>query len=587
MRHAVSSLALISLIQAPALAQHLTPGATFTAEPAYMPVAETGIEAELQTLIMDDFLEDYAEADISPGALMVLRGLYAEQLFAPLWTPGAAEKLVDGKRRLFDFGLVPDEISVADLQSLSEDLSSGSAETRALADLKLSVAWLRMASAVSGGLQDEGEAVSRPNRPSRSQLSLAIRDAARATPFESLSQFEPEHPQYHALKQVLQDYRQRADAGGWAAIPGGDTIEVGDLDARVPALRQRLAAEGFEVARPVDDLIEFSADLVDPSQTNDTKAEVIAEFDQEFDAGLGEALKEFQEHHGLEPDAVLGPSTLEALNERVTSKIDRIADALNRWREHGDLGERYVWANTPSFTAEAWDEGVRQFSMKTVVGMPSRETPTFSDNIEYVVTNPKWYAPVSIVRRDKLPKLQKDPSYAKRLNYQVYDRATGTEVSAASVNWADPESASKYRLVQSAGSQNALGNLKIIFPNQYSVYLHGTPSKALFDRAQRAFSSGCIRLEDPARMARWLARQDETVEVSDINEALSEGETARLDFQQTTPVHITYITVTVSDDGKPMFWRDIYDRVEGIEIAEKVAPLYKPKAIHEIVNDAF
>lgn len=585
MKYAVSTLALLSLVQAPALAQHMTPGATVAAEPAYMPVAETGIEAELQTLIMDDFLEDYAEGDISPGALMVLRGLYAEQLFAPLWTPGAAEKLVDAKLRLFDFGLVHDEVSVADLQTLSEDLSSGSSETRALADLKLSVAWLRMASAVSGGLQDEGEAVSRPNRPSRSQLAIAIRDAARVSPFETLSQFEPDHPQYQALKQVLQDYRERAEAGGWAAIPDGDIIEVGDQDPRVPALRQRLAAEGFEAARPVEDLIEFSTDLVVESQTSDTKAEVIAEFDQEFDAGLGEALELFQKHHGLEADAVLGPSTLEALNESVSSKIDRIADALNRWREHGDLGERYVWANTPSFTAEAWDEGARQFSMKTVVGMPSRETPTFSDTIEYVVANPKWYAPVSIVRRDKLPKLRKDPSYAKRLNYRVYDRTTGAEVSAASVNWADPASASQYRLVQGAGSQNALGNLKIIFPNQYSVYLHGTPSKALFDRAQRAFSSGCIRLEDPARMARWLARQDETVEVSDINEALSDGQTERLDFEQTTPVHITYITVTVSDDGKPMFWRDIYDRVEGIEMAEKVAPLYKPKAIHEIVND--
>lgn len=555
------------------------------ASSSYIELGDGGIVTELQARVMDDFIESYASSDLPPGALAVLRGVYARTLFEPLWTPESAKSLIDTKKQLFDFGLVPDEVSVVDLKQLATDQSSTDPDARALADLKLSVAWLRMASAVSGGLEDEGSTVSRPNRPSRAELGIAIERAAAGEPYAALSAFEPDHPQYVALKASLATYRSLAEDGGWAAIPDGEVIELGDIDPRIPALRTRLSKEGFDAARPVDDLLEVSLEIAVSDAQSPEPEQIIAEYDQSFDEALDEALRAFQKRHGLEDDGVLGPNTLTALNESVESKIDRIADTMNRWRRHGDLGERYIWANTPSYTAEAWQDGVRELSMRTIVGLPSRETPVFSDTIEYVVANPKWYAPVSIVRRDKLPKLEADPSYAARLNYKVYDRASGAEVSPVQVDWSDPASASKYRLVQQAGDNNALGDLKIIFPNQYSVYLHGTPSQHLFDEAQRAFSSGCIRLEDPARMARWLARQDETIDVSEVTEALAEDETERIYFEQTTPVHITYMTVTVGDDGSPYFWRDIYDRDDGIEMARKVAPLYRPQSIEEMIND--
>jgi murein L,D-transpeptidase YcbB/YkuD len=249
---------------------------------------------------------------------------------------------------------------------------------------------------------------------------------------------------------------------------------------------------------------------------------------------------------------------------------------MNGWRHMKAIDGRYVWANIPSYTAEGWASGKREISMKTIVGSASRKTPVFSDEIEYAVANPKWYAPVSIVRRDKLPKLQEDPSYAARNGYSIYDRATGTQVSAETVNWSDPSSATDYQFVQASGAGNALGELKIIFPNKDAIYLHGTPGKYLFDRAERAFSSGCVRLEDPASMARWISGGDATDVAAELDQALKSGQLKRVPFNTKTPVHITYMTVTSGDDGKLSFWRDIYHREKATEQATDVARPYEP-----------
>ena len=222
--------------------------------------------------------------------------------------------------------------------------------------------------------------------------------------------------------------------------------------------------------------------------------------------------------------------------------------------------------------------------MKSIVGLPSRKTPAFSDEIEYTVANPRWYAPKSIVARDKLPKLQRDPSYAARHGYSIYDRSTGAKVSASTVDWTDPSSASEYQFVQAAGSGNALGQLKIMFPNRHSVYLHGTPDTHLFDRDERAFSSGCVRLEDPVRMAEWIAGEAGLEGDETVREAVNSGRNERLNFTTTTPVHITYFTVTADDEGMPYFWRDIYREEAPIVAASEVAELYVPSAKREKEN---
>jgi murein L,D-transpeptidase YcbB/YkuD len=188
------------------------------------------------------------------------------------------------------------------------------------------------------------------------------------------------------------------------------------------------------------------------------------------------------------------------------------------------------------------------------------------------------------VRKDKLPKLANDPTYASRKNFTVIDRATGQSVPASSVDWTDPAAATEYQLIQGPGASNALGDLKIIFPNQYSVYLHGTPGKRLFERAQRTFSSGCVRLERPEDMAKWLAAHDPEVSARDVSEALEGATPERIDFKSETRIHITYMTVTVNEDGEAHFWRDVYHEEDGIMMVDKYAPLYQPASDEELAQ---
>lgn len=522
-------------------------GASASAVTAAEPADSPAVESSARKTHFAAALAREIEGEFSAEVIGAVLTAYAGGDFKPLWTERGIDSLAAARKTLFRHGLVADDVMDRDLRGLIADrLNAATPDLRLRTDLRMTAAWLRMAGAVhrgeNGALDSDG-------------LSLMVPAAAKGEADDLLDEFEPAHPQYRGLKAALRHYRELKSAGGWLAIPGGAILRAGDHDARLPALRHRLRAEGFTPT------------------TNPPTGAATGDPALLFDAGLEQALMEFQTRHGLEPDGVLGPNTLAALNESPASKIDRIADTMMRWRRQEDMGPRYIWANIPSYTAEGWAGGAREISMRTIVGKASRQTPIFSDEIEYTVANPKWYVPVSIASRDKRPKLARDPSYAARKNFRIFDRASGRQVSAWDVDWTDPSSARKYRLVQGPGEDNALGELKIIFPNQYSVYLHGTPGKALFDRAQRAFSSGCVRLEDPVAMASWLARYDSDVARTEIEDALASGENTRLDYGDEAAVHITYMTVTVAEDGTPYFWRDIYKRDDGIQYVERYASL--------------
>lgn len=514
------------------------------------------LAAEIEDMLTSGFLRQELGGDVAPGAIDAARAVYARQLFEPVWNRDGAEALADFGAQLFDYGVASEETLERDIDALIADRFEGGKAARAKADILMTSAFLRMLGAISGGLMDEGEVVRvDESSPAIAALPAAIKSAGKGDLESQIQQFEPDHPQYWGLRRVLQDYREILHDGGWRAIPSGGLIRPGDSDPRVPLLRDRLTREGYDVAQPSPELTEPAPEAL-------------------YDDGLVAAVERFQKRHGLEVDGVIGPQTLDAMNESVSSKIDRIADAMYRWRKQGDMGARYIWANIPSFTAEGWSDGVKEISSKTVVGRRGRETPVFSDEVEYIVANPKWYVPVSIARRDKRPKLSEDPSYALRKGYRVYERASGVEVSAAQVDWSDPESVNRYRLVQQPGEDNALGALKIIFPNQYSVYLHDTPSRSLFDEASRAFSSGCVRLERPVEMARWVAGKSGEDLADRIDDALKDVEQDKhIPLRKSVQIHITYMTVTVDDTGAPYFWRDIYGRHDGIIYAEQYAPM--------------
>lgn len=569
-----------------AMAQHVT-GAPSAADAPKLPIEEQmgepldkALAAAIESAVIDGVLDEELEGEFGSGVIVATRAAYAQRLFRPIWSMEGADSLIDARGDLFAYGIASEDVLPRDVTEIAyARFGTGTAEERARADIRMTASWLRMAKAVSGGLDDEGRAMTATvKRPTPIFLTKQLQNAGAGDADTALADFEPTHPQYLGLKTALKHYRDLHARGGWLAIPDGEAVELGDVDERVPALRARLEAEGYDAATPLEDVVEAIETVIEadadmaPADIEEELVDNITTFDESLD----QALRAFQRRHGLEDDGVLGGKTLEALNESPESKIDRIADTMNRWRQHGDLGERYIWANTPSYLAEGWNNGEREIRMRTIVGKKVHATPVFSDNIEYVVANPKWYTPVSIARRDKVPKLANDPSYANRKNFSIFDRETGEQVSAYAVDWTDPAAAQKYRLVQGSGASNALGEMKIIFPNQYSVYLHGTPGKNLFERSQRAFSSGCVRLEDPSKMAKWLARHDEEVTPTEIEEALAEGDREKLVLEEQTPVHITYMTVTISDNGQPMFWRDVYDKDDGIEFVKKYAAPYEP-----------
>lgn len=525
--------------------------------------AEGEVAAEIERLMVKGRYDKSIKSEFSPAILKLFRHTYAKRIFKPVWTPQGVDALMAYSDDMFAHGIASKDIFKNNLSKLYDTrFNHPSAEKRAKADIKLSKAFFRAASAISGGLSDEGGVkTSKISGPLTYILADALTRSGQGAIDTELSALEPVHPQYKSLKKQLSSYRTLLEQGGWLAIRDGDAIELGDRDARVPLLRARLAKEGYH-------------SYVASSQNEENAATDI----NVMDVGLTEALKGFQKRHGLEADGVVGGNTLEALNESPESKIDRIADTMYRWRIQGNMGKRYIWANIPSYTAEGWNEATREIRMKTIVGKVRFATPEFSDRVEYVVANPKWFVPISITRRQKLPKMRKDPTYAERYNYTVSDRKTGEIIDPLTVDWTEKGVARKYRFVQGPGDGNALGEMKIIFPNQYSIYLHGTPGKHLFDRAERAFSSGCVRLEDPVAMAKWIAKGDDGVSRAEIAKAVEEGEREKFLLDEKLPVHITYFTVTANDDGSLNFWRDIYDRDDGISYVKKYAKPVKRMA---------
>ena len=454
-----------------------------------------------------------------------------EKTFAALDTLRAAEQ----------HGLDPQHYDEAELRTLASvlDDEEGDPEERAeqLArlDVALTSALLELGRHVATGRLEPASIDPRWNtkrEPPDYVAALQHASEGEDTVPLYLDAIEPRHPEYRALREHLTALRARSGEG-WPTVPRA-SMKVGQWNgAVVPPLRERLAAGGYVPSTaPMDSA--------------------------QYDAEIETAVKAFQKHHGLAVTGTLDRATIHELNVPLDGRLTQIAINLERWRwMPDDLGSRHFLVNVPEFHLYARENGRTALDMRVVVGKRGNETPLFADEMETVVFSPYWNVPETIALEETAPAVQRDPAYLARNNMEVID-ASGRVVPPEVIPWGDEAALEGYRFRQRPGAGNALGYVKFLFPNRHAVYLHDTPADALFKRIGRAFSHGCVRVEEPERLARYVLRDQSKWSDDAIRAAMRAGTERHVRLTEKIPIYLVYMTAFVHADGALYFRDDVY-----------------------------
>lgn len=345
---------------------------------------------------------------------------------------------------------------------------------------------------------------------------------------------------YQALRKILIKYLKIEEAGGWKQIVSSypNTHEAEPYFA--DELKERLRVEG-----------DLSAD--------DNSSE-----------GYEKAIKHFQRRHGIKPDGRVGEETLSKLNISVQEKITAIRLNMERWRVIPEEMENpYISVNIPDFSLSVIEDNKTVLSMKAIVGREGRETPIFNAKIQYIVVNPYWHVPITILREDIIPKVRKDIRYLKKERIKIFkngDYAEKKAINPLKINWKKADADTfPYVLRQDPGPKNVLGRLKFIFPNPEDIYIHDTPIKSLFDKNIRTFSSGCIRIQEPVKLARYLLKNDGNIGgYENIAALIVKSHNKTIPLSTSVKVRIHYWTVWVDDEGMANFRNDVYGHDEDL-----------------------
>jgi len=360
-----------------------------------------------------------------------------------------------------------------------------------------------------------------------------LREIATGKPRDVMRALPPQSQDYARLMKEKLRLEQVIALGDWGAVVPAETLKPGQQGAAVVALRDRLIAMGY----------------LDRSASRD------------FDARLQQAVQAFQSDHGLDPDGVVGASTMAALNMSAAGRLKSVIVAMERerWLVR-DRGARHILVNLTDFSARILDADIVTFRTRAVVGLneTGRRSPEFSDQMEYMVVNPTWHVPRSIAVKEYLPQMQRNPNAAGHL--RLYD-SRGREVSRAAVDFGAYSARSfPFAIKQPPSERNALGLVKFMFPNKYNIYLHDTPQKALFDRDKRDFSHGCIRLQQPFDFAYALLSKQESNPEAYFQSVLNTKRETYVYLDQPVPVHIIYRTAFTQAQGRIQYRGDVYGR---------------------------
>ncbi len=498
------------------------------------------------------FTDSLNEALPSPGGELLINPDIISRLYekagdhlSPKWNNrDKIEQMLTAIYNAPADGLIADDYHLSDIERLNEKIVLS--DEPAIEDIErmerlLSDAFFLLSSHLAAGKTDpktidpQWKASGRSLRENWSSYIDSTLNTNNIT--DILKNLTPGNREYANLKKALAGYRQLEAMGGWGSFSSNlPKLEKGMRHPDVSSLRKRLAVTQGN--------IEFNAEDEDL-----------------FDQALYDQLIVFQQRNGLEADGVVGKATAEALNIPVRDRIETIEANLERWRWiSDDLGDRYIMVNAADFELRAIVKNEQEFQTRAIVGSSKRQTPVFSSIMKYMVVNPEWVVPPKILKLDVIPDIIKDSTYLVKKNMKIL-RMDGSEVEPSSIDWKSvSENRFPYMIRQEPGQGNPLGKIKFMFANEYDVYIHDTPSRSLFTRNIRSFSSGCVRIDNAQELANYLLKDDPDWTPERLQEAIDKGQKRIIVLKKPVPVHILYLTAWADDKGTAYFGKDIYDR---------------------------
>ena len=497
------------------------------------------IRAEVEQI---RYAKEYRVGPVFVTGADLIADFYEQRQFSPAWLrPAQVDGLIQAIDQIEADGLIPEDYHLAALRSYRDGTgrsSVGQARRDAEFDLILTDGLIRLCYNLIFGKVDPATQHASWNFNRDVDDLEPVEFLRQAVGAEDIARFIedliPQSSIYVQLKEALAHHRRMAAEESWAQIPAGEPLKKGMQNERVAALTRRLAASG--------DLPPTGAPSV--------------RFDDEVEA----ALVKFQTRHYLTADGVAGPGTLAALNVPIEDRIDQIRVNLERmrWVLH-DIPPRFIVVDIAGYHVYMMEGVEDTWETRAQVGRPYRQTPSFRADLKYLVFNPTWTVPPGILAKDILPGVQKDPQYLSQRNISVLDRS-GQPVDTRRIDWSKYSGRNfPYILRQEPGPSNALGLVKFIFPNEHFVFLHDTPSKNLFGRTDRAFSSGCIRIERPFELAELLLEGVADWNRAKIDAVIDSGRTETVFLARPLPVLMVYLTADFFD-GQMLFKNDIYKR---------------------------
>ncbi|MEO8361320.1 MAG: L,D-transpeptidase family protein [Vicinamibacteria bacterium] len=526
-----------------------------TAKPAGTPQASTS--SEMTAAIAKLMASPSMGMDPSVPEAKAMVEIYRASTEGPFWVDDKLRPTASAHTALAALtdaaseGLEPSDYRVDHLTDLSKTLNenSGRADEAAAFDVGLSLSLMRYLHDFHRGRVDPraiGFLMTLP--PDDHDYGAMVRTASLESQVkEVIESMTPPLVQYRALRAMLPRYRALAADTTLAPLPKAPakSLKPGGTLEGLNALRAHLIATG-----------DMTAPSTPPANPN------------LYDGDIVEGVKKFQTRHGFESDGVLGKGTWAALNVPLTWRMHQIELAMERMRWLPHLGERpFVAVNIPMFHLWGWDSvpesGKPTFDMGVIVGKAlDTRTPVFLEEMKYIIFQPYWNVPKSILQSEILPNIRKDPGYLDRQEMEIVDGQSDDAKPVA----ATPENirrlaANKLRVRQRPGNKNALGQVKFMFPNDENIYLHSTPAPVLFGRARRDFSHGCVRVERPAALAKWVLQDQPEWTDEKIKAAMNGKPSQRVQLTRPIRVVIYYVTATViPDDNSMHFAEDIYDQ---------------------------